>query len=556
MPAPPAGPFLTGTRVFEGSPPVAGSRTATVAAFATVVLAPLVPGVLSAGTPAALLGIPAESIALVLLLVVLPWRAARVAVAIAFGLLVVTATAVAALDLAFLSTIDRRFNAADDAPQLVAAAGVVSDATGPVGLVALLVLLAVLAVGLVWVLAGAALRAGRSAAASGRPGRVAATVVAATWIVGAVLGSQLVPGIPLAAADATRTIATTTEQTAMGIRDRQEFQRAIRSDAFEGQDDLLSALRGKDVVFAFLESYGRVAVEGSDFSAGVDRVLRDGGAELARDGYQVRSAFLTSPTFGGVSWLAHSTLQSGVWVDSQQRYDQLTSTDRLTLSRAFGEAGWRTVAVVPSNDEPWSVGSTFYGYDAVLDSRNLGYEGPAFSYARIPDQFTWQQFHDRELGGEHAPLMAEIDFVSSHTPWTPLPSLVPWDDLGDGAVYEAQAAAGEAPVVAWQDAHRVRELYGQSIEYTLGAMFSYLDTYDTPGLVVVALGDHQPARIVSGEDADRDVPITIITKDADVMERIDAWGWEESTLPSPEAPVWRMDEFRDRFFQAFSGGAS
>ena len=538
--------------MFEGSPPATGSRAAGVAAIATIVLAPLVPGVLGAGSPAALLGIPVESIALVLLLVLLPWRGARIVVAVLFGVLVVAATVLAALDLAFLSTIDRRFDAVDDAPQLVAAAGVVSDATGPVGLTALLIVVGAALIGLVWALAAAALRAGAFAASSGRPGRVVAAVVTATWIAGAVLGAQLVPGVPLAAADATRTIAATTEQTATSIRDRQEFARDLARDAFDGRRDLLSALQGKDVVLAFLESYGRVAVEGSDFSAGVDRVLRDGGAELARDGYLARSAFLTSPTFGGVSWLAHSTLQSGVWVDSQQRYDELTASDRLTLSRAFGDAGWRTVAVVPSNREPWSAGTTFYGYDAVLDSRTLGYEGPAFSYARVPDQYTWRQFHDEELGTAHAPVMAEIDFVSSHTPWTPLPSLVPWDDVRDPFVFAKQEAAGEAPVVAWRDAARVQELYGQSIEYTLGAMFSYLDTYDSPDLVLIVLGDHQPARIVSGQDADHDVPITIITKDADVMARLDAWGWEDGTLPSDEAPEWRMDEFRDRFLQAFS----
>ncbi|QIG39579.1 hypothetical protein G5T42_08835 [Microbacterium sp. 4R-513] len=271
-------------------------------------------------------------------------------------------------------------------------------------------------------------------------------------------------------------------------------------------------------------------------------------------GYLSRSAFLSSPTFGGVSWLAHSTLQSGLWVDSPQKYAQLTATQRFTLAHAFAEAGWRTVDVVPSNKEPWDVARTFYHYDAVLDSRNLDYHGPRFSYARVPDQFTLQQFRDRELAPGHAPVMAEIDFVSSHTPWTPLPSLVPWDELGDGSVFQAQADAGDPPVVVWQDPERVRKLYGESIEYSLGAVFSYLETYDSPDLVLVVLGDHQPARIVSGEDADHDVPVTVIAKDPAVMASIDSWGWEDGVHPSPDAPVWRMDAFRDRFFTAFSGG--
>ena len=305
------------------------------------------------------------------------------------------------------------------------------------------------------------------------------------------------------------------------------------------------------MVIAFLESYGKVAVQDSSFTAGVDRVLEQGGAQLARDGYSAQSAFLTSPTFGGVSWLAHSTLQSGVWVDSQQKYDRLIASDRLTLTRAFEDAGWRTVAVVPSNTEPWAPGRAFYGYDAMLDSRNMGYRGPAFSYARIPDQYTWKHFYDTELSGAHAPIMAEVDFVSSHTPWTPVPRLVPWSEIGDGSVFDPQPAEGLAPVDVWPDEQGVRRVYGQSVEYTLGAMFSFLHTYDQPNLVLVVLGDHQPARIVSGSGADRDVPITIISKDPAVFERIASWQWDAGVHPSPEAPIWRMDQFRDRFLEAF-----
>ena len=60
-------------------------------------------------------------------------------------------------------------------------------------------------------------------------------------------------------------------------------------------------------------------------------------------GFGSKSGFLHSPTFGGLSWLAHSTLQSGLWIDNQQRYDQLLASDRMTLTGAFKQAGWRTV---------------------------------------------------------------------------------------------------------------------------------------------------------------------------------------------------------------------
>ena len=63
-------------------------------------------------------------------------------------------------------------------------------------------------------------------------------------------------------------------------------------------------------------------------------------------------------------------------------------SDRLTLTGAFGRAGWRTVVDVPANTEDWPEGASFYGFDQLYDSRNVGYAGPEFGYATMPDQYT------------------------------------------------------------------------------------------------------------------------------------------------------------------------
>ena len=70
-------------------------------------------------------------------------------------------------------------------------------------------------------------------------------------------------------------------------------------------------------------------------------------------------------------------------------------------------------------------------------------------------------------------------------------------------------------------------------------------------LVVVLVGDHQPASIVAGADASHDVPVSILAADPAVLAQTASWGWDDGLLPGPDAPVWRMDEFRDRFLSAF-----
>ena len=286
-------------------------------------------------------------------------------------------------------------------------------------------------------------------------------------------------------------------------------------------------------------------------------MLDQGTAELQAAGFSSRSAFLTSPTFGGISWLAHSTMQSGVWIDSQRRYNQLVQSDRFTLSQAFKRAGWRAIGDVPSNNRAWTVGSTFYHYDTVYDSRNVGYRGPRFGYPTMPDQYVLLALHRLELARRHRPpLFAEVDLVSSHIPWTRIPRLIPWNEVGDGSVFHRVPAEVSSRDALFSDPDAARAAYGRSIEYTLSTIFSFVQHYGRRDLVLIVLGDHQPATIITGQDASHDVPVSVIAHDPAVLDRIAGWGWQNGMRPSPQAPVWRMNAFRDRFLTAFGSSAS
>jgi hypothetical protein len=281
-------------------------------------------------------------------------------------------------------------------------------------------------------------------------------------------------------------------------------------------------------------------------------VVDQGTAQLRAAGFSSRSAFLTSPTFGGLSWLAHSTMQAGIKVDGQRRYDQLVKADRLTLTRAFKRAGWRAVGFMPANHRAWPEGHSFYRYDAIYDRRNMGYRGPDFGLPPMPDQYTFQALQRLELGKrDRPPLFAEVDLISSHTPWTKIPRLIPWDEVGDGSIFGRIPAEESTQAKLFGDAKRARTAYGHSIEYSLRSLFGFVQRYGNDKTVMVVLGDHQPATIVSGDGASHDVPVSVIAHDPKVMRQISGWGWQAGMLPSPQAPVWPMESFRDRFLTAF-----
>jgi hypothetical protein len=245
-------------------------------------------------------------------------------------------------------------------------------------------------------------------------------------------------------------------------------------------------------------------------------------------------------------------LLSGLWIDNQQRYDDLEASTRLTLTRAFQRASWRTVGVMPGNDSAWPASGSL-GYDQIYGATDMGYRGPRFSWASMPDQYALSRFEATERSPRgHHPVMAEVTLVSSHAPWEPIPRLVSWRDVGDGSVFDTMAAPGDPPeAILTRNPTRVRAAYRASIEYSLNTLISYVETYGDDNLVLVFLGDHQPSPIVTGRGASRDVPISIVARDPSVFERIAPWGWEKGLKPDPHAPVWRMDAFRDRFLTTF-----
>ena len=161
--------------------------------------------------------------------------------------------------------------------------------------------------------------------------------------------------------------------------------------------------------------------------------------------------------------------------------------------------------------------------------------------------------HRLELAERHRPpLFAEVDLISSHAPWTRIPRLISWDDVGDGSIFDRIPAEASTQAALFGDAKRARAAYGHSIEYTLSAIVSFVRRYGDDNLVLVVLGDHQPATLVTGhDDPSHDVPISVIAHDPKVMDQIAGWSWQDGMSPSPKAPVWPMGAFRDRFLTAF-----
>jgi hypothetical protein len=514
-------------------------------------------------TPSALVRVPLEGLVLIALAAVVPATARRVLVGIA-GPLLALLFLLKLLNIGFFAAFDRPFDPYQDASYAGIGSETLRASIGNTEGSVVIALVLLLVAGLFVSMTLAVRRLTRLAARHRVWSLRGVAALGGVWVLCWALGAHFVSHTPIASTSAAGLVVDEVSAVRADLRDPAVFAKAISRDRFRNTpaNQLLTSLRGKDVILAFVESYGKVAVQGSSFSPKVDALLAKGAGQLQAAGFSARSGFLKSPTFGGISWLAHSTTQSGVWVNSRRRYDQLIKTDRFTLSDAFRRAGWRTVDYTPSNDRAWAPGSTFYHYDKVYDRRNVGYQGPTFAYASMPDQYVFSALQRLELSKRHRrPLFAEVDMVSSHTPWTRIPPMIPWGQVGNGSIYKRIPVAHTSIDSLYQNAAwswlrrsgsaRVRSAYGQSIEYSLSALISFVQHYRDPNLVMVVLGDHQPWTIVSGQQPTHEVPISVIAHDPAVLKRIAGWGWNPGLRPSPKAPVWPMSAFRDRFLSTF-----
>ncbi|MCC6914537.1 MAG: hypothetical protein IT566_12620 [Rhodospirillaceae bacterium] len=327
----------------------------------------------------------------------------------------------------------------------------------------------------------------------------------------------------------------------------EQFKRDVAADPFRDipGERLLTRLKGNDVLLIFVEAYGRTAF---DLDAPV-RQLRESEAALRAAGYVLRSGWLVSPTFGGASWLAHSTFVTGLSIEDHQRYNTLFVSGYKTLIHDFARAGWRTSAVMPLFTRPWPEGG-FFGFDAIYTANNLGYAGPPFGYITMPDQYVLSAFRARELDApDRKPVMVEMALNSSHLPWTPRPHFLPWENVGDGAIF-ATEREGEDVDIDWLAPQKMRSQYELAVTYAIKTVFSFAETQVKAPALIIILGDHQPVSLVSGTGASRDVPIHILARDPALLDSFT--GWTDGLVPDAQSPVWKMDAMRGHILKAFS----
>jgi hypothetical protein len=324
-------------------------------------------------------------------------------------------------------------------------------------------------------------------------------------------------------------------------------------DARPLPDSSLARLAGADVLLLFFESYGAATLEREEFARALADPRRDLAAAVERTGRQVMSARVRSPTFGGASWLAHSSFLAGIEVTDNRRYQQLLTTRRDTLVQRFEREGYRTVGLMPGLRRAWPEGA-FYGYDRVYDAASLDYAGPAFGWWRIPDQYALARLDALESAAQRPePVLAVMNSITSHVPFHPVPPYrSDWQALLGPRAYAMPGGEGEAQ--GRSGGTDMADDYVAAVEYVLTCVAGYLRHRARDELVLIVIGDHQPPALVSGPEASWDVPVHVIARDPSLMAALRAEGFVAGLEPAPTG-IAAMHDLAALLLRAFDGDA-
>ncbi|MGJ3264042.1 MAG: hypothetical protein ACFE0R_12485 [Salinarimonas sp.] len=465
------------------------------------------------------------------------------------GILVLL-VAIRIADLTARSVVDRPLNLYLDLSLLPATMDVARTLLGPArawGAVAgLVVALAGLYAALVW---GLSRLAELFAAAAARRTMLALGAGALALWGGQKAFMEGLPGWRPVGGSASLTVALQAEGLVVALGRRAAFRADLARDAADGTPDsaLFAALDGRDVLVVFIESYGVTALDTPAYAQVIAPRLAAFEARASEAGFALASGRLVAASAGGQSWLNHASVSSGRFIDDQTLYALFLAESPRTLVDDFSRAGWRTVQSMPAITMPWPEGRLL-GYDATYEAGDMGYAGPAFYWGIVPDQFALDHLARTELDATELeagrngstprpPVFAVAALISSHAPWLPVPEVVAWEELGDGAIYRRWTDGAPEPREVWRDREKVRVQYARSVAHSLDAVAAFVAERIDPDTVVIVMGDHQPAPLITGEGASRAVPVHVLAPDAALLAPLDALGFAAGAMPPPAPRV-------------------
>jgi hypothetical protein len=347
-------------------------------------------------------------------------------------------------------------------------------------------------------------------------------------------------------------------QEILSIHRQQEQQRAViariaamaRDRKIHASSDKgLKGLQGADVLLFMVESYGHIVFNRSDYRPAMEATMADFAGNLEQHGFMADSSYLVSPTYGGASWLAHSTLEFGLRVENDLEEKALLRSALPPLAAYFRKSGYRTVSVMPGTRFAYPEGAVF-GYDRFYYAWDFGYQGPTFGWAPMADQFVLDWVRRRELTERRQPFFIRYVLISSHAAFgIQPPFLADWHEIGDGSIYHDRQLIYYP--IHWPNLNNAGEAYLRSLDYVFTTLGDYIAKFVGTDTLIIIMGDHQPNLQLTGKGEPWSVPVHVISRNPRLLEPFRKRGYTSGLIPAQPLPHSGMETFLPNLLRDF-----
>ncbi len=311
----------------------------------------------------------------------------------------------------------------------------------------------------------------------------------------------------------------------------------------------LKGLGGADVLLFMVESYGRIVFSRPQYRQAMAATMDRFAKVLDQQGFGAVSTYLLSPTFGGSSWLAHGTLESGLRVGNDLEYTLLLRSSLPPMAAIFHKEGYRTVSVMPGTRFAYPEGA-YFGYQQAYYARHFNYRGRTFGWAPMPDQFVLDWVRRQEFDQREQPRFVRYALISSHAAFNIQPPFITdWAAIGDGSLYNDLE-----PIyypIYWPDLKNAGDAYLRSLDYEFAILGDYLTKYVTADTMIIIMGDHQPNVQLTGAGESWSVPVHVISRNPRLLEPFRKRGYTPGLIPAQSPPHAGMDTFLPELLEDF-----
>jgi hypothetical protein len=311
-----------------------------------------------------------------------------------------------------------------------------------------------------------------------------------------------------------------------------------------------------DLYLIFIESYGSVLYKRKDYHKAYTALLAELEGKFGEAGWHTRSTLSESPTWGGGSWLAYTSLLLGLRIDNHPQYLSLLNKYQVERYPGLGHYlqsqgyyyAWVSSIANELDDQMWSKYTRFTGVDAWLRHSDLHYSGPEYGWGPAPpDQYVLHYANELLQARTDQPLFFVTLTQNSHYPWTPQPTLVEdWQSLT-----EIEAQPLETPPDEVERSVK-RQNYLRAIEYQLRMLTDFILNTGNENSLFILVGDHQPPQVSRRSDGWA-TPVHLISREQALVDAFADYGFTPGLAVQSLEPSLHHEGFYSLFVRVLQG---